>query len=176
MSSTLQINSVQTCRAILRTLTCWSPMPLTVTRSHSSYLRTTKQTQTQICHMGTSHTTQSRCMEKRDCPRTARSSHQSNIRTPPSILTQTFDTQATSPKSGPSLTLLCLWMAACSQSTPPVCCLPLGPPLLCIRQVWGSPKQTGNRSHQWPHSESGWTEFSTAPLSSSPKRLRCGKA
>ncbi|KAG7245194.1 hypothetical protein INR49_023760 [Caranx melampygus] len=59
---------------------------------------------------------------------------------------------------------------------PPVCCLRLGPPLLCIRQVWGSPKQTGNRSPQSPHSESGWMEFSTAPLSNSPKRLRCGKA
>lgn len=172
-----QSNSAQTCRVILRTSICWSLMLLIVIQSHSFYLRTMKWTQTQSYPTCISHTTQIHCTEKRDCPLTAPNSHRSSTKAAPSILMQTFEAQTPNPKSGPSLTLLCLWMPACSPSTRRVCChQPVLPRRPGIRPTWHSPRQKGNRNLQSPHSENGWMAFSTALLSNSPNRLRCGKA
>lgn len=169
----LQSSSVQTCTVTSRTSTCSSQMLLTAIRSHSFYLRTMKQTPTQSSHMCISHTPPTPCAGRRDCPP---NSQRPNTTTTPSISLQTFRAQTPSPKSGPSLTPLCLWMPACSQSTHRVCCHQPGRPHPGTPLTWPSPRQKGSRSLQSPHSENGWTAFSTGLRSSSPKRRRRGKA
>ncbi|KAF3833697.1 hypothetical protein F7725_024901 [Dissostichus mawsoni] len=105
-----------------------------------------------------------------DCPQTVQQQNNTFYANPDPRSTES------KPKTGPSLTLLRHWTAACSQNTPPACCCRPGPCLLGIHQTWRSPRQRGNRSRQSPRSENGWTEFSTVLLSSSPNQLMCGKA
>lgn len=123
----LQTSSAQTCRATSRTSICSSQMVQTVNRGRSFFLRTVVQVKARPSRTATSR---SRSTKKTDCRPSVPNSHPSTSKTPPSIPTQAFKAQKPSPKSGPSLTLLCLWRAPCRPSTRPACCRPLAPPPL----------------------------------------------
>lgn len=152
-----QINSLPTCRAILKTLTSWSPTRPTANQSQRFYRRTTKSIQT--FHPVTSRTTRSRCTAQTDCLRSSRKSQRFKTRTP-SFQCQMCTGQTTNPKSGLSLARWHLWIPAWSQNIHPACWRPAHP-LRAFHPPWRCPKRTGSRNRRWTRSGSGWTAFST---------------